>query len=106
MGNYRYNGSGLEDRSQLNAATLIFHELIPGHHSTSPLRYSTGWPGQALGYRLGCEQFWAARREAEDALGAAIDVRAFHEIVLGAGGRLLPMVRDDVRRWVAERQAA
>lgn len=32
IGTYFYNGSGLETRSQLNTATLIYHELIPGHH--------------------------------------------------------------------------
>ncbi|WP_051898724.1 DUF885 domain-containing protein [Sciscionella sediminilitoris] len=32
VGRYRYNGSGLDSRSQINAATLIFHELVPGHH--------------------------------------------------------------------------
>jgi uncharacterized protein (DUF885 family) len=31
-GLYRFNGSGLESRSQLSAAALIFHELVPGHH--------------------------------------------------------------------------
>jgi uncharacterized protein (DUF885 family) len=31
-GLYRYNGSGLDTRSQINAAALIFHELVPGHH--------------------------------------------------------------------------
>lgn len=31
-GLYRYNGSGLDTRMQLNAAALIFHELAPGHH--------------------------------------------------------------------------
>ena len=31
-GRYRYNGSGLGTRSQINAASLIFHELVPGHH--------------------------------------------------------------------------
>ncbi len=31
-GYYYYNGSRLQDRSLLNAAGLIFHELIPGHH--------------------------------------------------------------------------
>ncbi|WP_409179508.1 DUF885 domain-containing protein [Amycolatopsis sp. VS8301801F10] len=31
-GRYRYNGSGLDSRAQINAATLIFHELVPGHH--------------------------------------------------------------------------
>lgn len=32
VGLYRYNGSGLDSRSQLQAANLIYHELVPGHH--------------------------------------------------------------------------
>ncbi|HEV8608920.1 MAG TPA: DUF885 domain-containing protein [Thermoanaerobaculia bacterium] len=31
-GYYYYNGSSLKDRSLLNAAALIYRELIPGHH--------------------------------------------------------------------------
>lgn len=31
-GRYMYNGSQLDQRSMLTAATLIFHELAPGHH--------------------------------------------------------------------------
>jgi uncharacterized protein (DUF885 family) len=32
IGVYFYNGSGLATRSQLAAAALIYHELVPGHH--------------------------------------------------------------------------
>jgi uncharacterized protein (DUF885 family) len=32
IGRYRYNGSDLERRSLLGAASLIHHELAPGHH--------------------------------------------------------------------------
>ncbi|MDH6706574.1 uncharacterized protein (DUF885 family) [Kitasatospora sp. MAA19] len=32
IGRYRYNGAGLERRSLLGAASLIYHELAPGHH--------------------------------------------------------------------------
>ena len=32
VGFYRYNGSGLDTRSQLTAASIIYHELAPGHH--------------------------------------------------------------------------
>ncbi len=32
VGNYRFNGSKLESRPLVWAASLIFHELIPGHH--------------------------------------------------------------------------
>jgi uncharacterized protein (DUF885 family) len=31
-GYYYYNGSSLKERSLLNAAALIYHELVPGHH--------------------------------------------------------------------------
>ncbi len=31
-GYYMYNGSKLEERSLLDAASLILHELVPGHH--------------------------------------------------------------------------
>jgi uncharacterized protein (DUF885 family) len=31
-GEYRFNGSNLDKRSQFNACGLIFHELMPGHH--------------------------------------------------------------------------
>lgn len=31
-GYYRFNGSSLADRSLLNSAALIYHELVPGHH--------------------------------------------------------------------------
>jgi len=31
-GYYYYNGSNLQDRSLLESASLIFHEILPGHH--------------------------------------------------------------------------
>jgi len=31
-GTYFYSGNGIPDRMQMNAAALIFHELVPGHH--------------------------------------------------------------------------
>jgi uncharacterized protein (DUF885 family) len=31
-GIYRFNGSRLEERPLVNAAPLIYHELVPGHH--------------------------------------------------------------------------
>lgn len=31
-GVYYYSGNGIPDRLQMNAASLIFHELVPGHH--------------------------------------------------------------------------
>jgi uncharacterized protein (DUF885 family) len=59
-GYYRYNASNLPERSLLNSAELIYHELIPGHHfqiglslenpdipafrrETSDTGYAEGW---------------------------------------------------------------
>ena len=59
-GYYRYNASNLPERSLLNSAELIYHELIPGHHfeiglslenpaipafrrETSDTAYAEGW---------------------------------------------------------------
>lgn len=38
-GYYYFNGSSLADRSLLNAAGLIYHELLPGHHFQISLAY-------------------------------------------------------------------
>ncbi|PKW19185.1 DUF885 domain-containing protein [Saccharopolyspora spinosa] len=75
VGRYRYNGSGLDTRSQVNAAALILHELVPGHHfhlarqaedtGLHPIRgrlapmmlgaYTEGWGEYAasLGFEMG-----------------------------------------------------
>jgi len=41
-GYYFYNGSKLEDRSLLNAAALVYHELVPGHHFQVSLAQENG----------------------------------------------------------------
>ncbi len=196
-GLYHYNGSGLETRSQINAAALIFHELIPGHHfhlarqqenedlhpirregalgmsgynegwaeyaselpreiglyddpydgygrlihqrflaqrlvvdtgmnvlgwsldqgraymrantmesetqvASETLRYSTDLPGQALAYRLGFLKMTDLRAKAERALGAAFDLRAFHEAILAPGALPLAVLEPHIDHFIAE----
>jgi uncharacterized protein (DUF885 family) len=199
-GRYRYNGSGLETRSQLSAAALIYHELVPGHHfhlarqaeneslpdlrreaidlaifnegwaeyasglagemglyddpydaygrlvherftaqrlvvdtglnafgwsleraraymrehthesetqiASETLRYATDLPAQALAYRLGFLEMRALRERAEVRLGAAFDLREFHETVLAPGALPLPLLERHVDRFIEERAAA
>ena len=38
-GYYYFNGSSLKDRSLLNAAALVYHELVPGHHFQIALQH-------------------------------------------------------------------
>jgi uncharacterized protein (DUF885 family) len=196
VGLYRYNGSGLDTRSQLSAATLIYHELVPGHHfhiarqaenedlpplrreamglggynegwaeyaaelpkemglyddpydlygrlvherftaqrlvvdtgmnlfgwslergrafmrantmesetqvGTETLRYSTDMPAQALAYRLGFLKMRALRERAEEALGSAFDIKAFHEAILGPGALPLSVLEKQIDAFVEE----
>ncbi len=63
-------------------------------------------PGQATAYKIGMMNFQQARARAEEALGAAFDIREFHDVVLGAGAVPMPFMHARVDRWVAEVQAA
>ncbi|MEX0963258.1 MAG: DUF885 domain-containing protein [Pseudohongiellaceae bacterium] len=66
-------------------------------------RYITG-PGQATAYKIGMMKFQELRRDAEQALGEDFDVRAFHDVVLGAGALPMPLLEARVDRWIADTQ--
>ncbi|MEP7040724.1 MAG: DUF885 domain-containing protein [Chloroflexota bacterium] len=55
-----------------------------------------GWPGQALAYKIGQLEIRRLRSEAETALGAAFDIRRFHDAVLGHGALPLSVLRRSV----------
>ncbi|MCC6828054.1 MAG: DUF885 domain-containing protein [Novosphingobium sp.] len=58
-------------------------------------------PAQALSYKIGSLTIQRLRREAETALGAKFDIRAFHEQVLGSGALPLPVLEAKIGRWIA-----
>ena len=192
---YLFNGSRLDQRPLVNAAALIYHELLPGHHfqialqlentslsplrrnlyhtafvegwaeyaselgiemglyddpyalygrlamdmflsnrlvvdtgmnalgwprsraiehmrdrlletevqiDTETLRYSTSMPGQALAYKMGSAKIWELRRRAERELGPKLDLRRFHEAVLGSGSLPLSVLERHVEWWIAQ----
>ncbi len=65
-------------------------------------RYSV-WPGQACSYKLGMLKIQELRAKAEAELGEGFDLKAFHTVVLGAGGVPLPLLERRVNEWIAER---
>jgi uncharacterized protein (DUF885 family) len=73
--------------------------------ATESLRYSTDLPGQALGYRLGYDQFWSLRHKAEAALGSRFDIRAFHAVAMGEGSMPLDVLAENVDWYIAEQKS-
>ncbi len=77
--------------------------ISPGFAASEVDRY-VAWPGQATAYMLGALEIRRLREEAEHTLGARFDVRAFHDAVLEDGAITLPMLRERVARFVADRR--
>ncbi|MEN3358902.1 MAG: hypothetical protein V7637_2884 [Mycobacteriales bacterium] len=65
-----------------------------------------GDPGQALAYMVGRLEITRLRAAAERQLGAAFDIRAFHDVVLGTGTVPLATLAEHVEAWLAGDPAA
>jgi uncharacterized protein (DUF885 family) len=74
----------------------------PGDSGVEIDRYII-WPGQALGYMVGEQEILKLRAEARERLGARFDLREFHDAVLRHGALPLPVLDQEVRRWVASK---
>ena len=61
-------------------------------------------PGQALSYKMGMIKIQELRRRAEEALGEKFDIRDFHDVVIGTGALPLPVLEQQVDRFIAERR--
>ena len=59
------------------------------------------WPGQALGYKMGQMKILELRARAKDKLGAKFDLKAFHDVVLGAGALPMDVLEQRVNAWIA-----
>ena len=66
-------------------------------------RYITA-PGQATAYKIGMMKFQELRGNAESALKNNFDIRAFHDVVLGAGALPMPMLESRISSWIEEVQ--
>ncbi len=69
--------------------------------ATSEIERYAVWPAQALGYKLGQLRILALRKEAEQALGDAFDIRDFNQQVLEVASTPLPYIESTVRDWIA-----
>ena len=82
-------------------AYLRDNTALSEHEVTTEVDRYISWPAQALSYKLGEMVIMRLRQEAERALGARFDVRAFHDAVLAQGSVPLPVLEDEIRAFIA-----
>ncbi len=85
--------------AQAEACLLENSALAPHNVRTEIARY-VSWPGQALAYKTGELLIRQLRADAEAALGAEFDIRAFHDHLLGEGGMPLSTLEARMRAWI------
>jgi uncharacterized protein (DUF885 family) len=57
------------------------------------------WPGQATAYMLGMLEIQQSREEAQQAMGARFDIKAFHDRVLEDGAVPITFLSSKIRSW-------
>ena len=86
-------------RAQAEAWMVANTPLAENNIANEVDRY-IGWPGQALGYKMGQLEMLKLRREAEAALGDRFLLADFHQVVLETGPVPLPVLRHRVDDWI------
>ena len=72
------------------------------HNIVAEVDRYIGWPGQALGYKVGELFISELREKAEAELQDRFDVREFHDVVLSSGSIPLPVLESKIERYIAE----
>ena len=79
---------------------MLDHTAESENSVTSEVDRYIAVPGQATAYMTGSLEIQRLRREAEERLGDAFDIREFHDRVLAGGAVTLPMLGDAIDRWI------
>lgn len=97
--------TGIHSKRWSRAHAIDWMQRVTGDTTDSVTReidrYSA-WPGQATSYKLGMIALQNMRASAEAALGKKFNIGEFHEAVLRGGMMPMPVLADEIDRWVQE----
>jgi uncharacterized protein (DUF885 family) len=85
---------------------MLAHTALAANNIANEVDRYIVLPGQALGYKTGQLEILRLRAEARERLGAAFDIRGFHDAVLGGGALALPTLRGVIETWTSSRLPA
>lgn len=100
--------SGIHAKGWSEAQAVAYYTANspqPAGKIRSEIRRYFVMPGQATAYKVGMVRIQALRAKAQSALGPKFDLRAFHDLLVGAGSLPLPVLETRVDRWIAARRA-
>ena len=80
--------------------TMVHYSAGSPNEAERQVDYFLAAPAHALAYPVGARYIATLRRAAAQRLGAAFDVRRFHDLLLESGALPLSVVRRMVDRWV------
>ena len=83
---------------------LASNTALSMHEVTTEIDRYISWPAQALSYKLGEHTILRLRRQAEQDLGAAFDIRSFHDFLLSLGSVPLDVLTEEVSGWARQQQ--
>ncbi len=84
---------------------LAQHTTLTPNQTVSETDRYIATPGQASSYMVGALEIMRLRSEAEQALGAAFNIKDFHDLVLEDGTVPLALLREKVTAWIEEMSA-
>jgi uncharacterized protein (DUF885 family) len=75
----------------------------PGSYSGEIVRY-IGWPGQALGYKIGQLKILELKAHAQQELGSKFEIKEFHNVLLQNGTVPLEVLETLVENYIASKK--
>ncbi len=84
---------------------LLAHTALSETDAIAEVERYIAIPAQALSYKIGQRKLLELRARAQEQLGEAFDIRAFHSAVLNDGAMPLSILEEKIDRWIANEKA-